>query len=238
MTRTALVTGASGGLGSAVAAVLAGLGYRLVLHCRTRRSRVEALGAGAGVETLVVQADLAELSSLEAMFEAIDGWSGSLDTVVHCAGITSENLFVKIAEDEFDRVIRTNLTGARHVIRLAGHRMARNGGGHIILISSRVAVRGGRGLAAYASSKSGLIALGLTAAREMAECGIRVNTVLPGFLLSEMGLGASETARSRARTDHLLNRFGQPGEAAGFIGWLAGSEGITGQVFNVDGRPV
>ena len=238
MTGTALITGASGALGSAVALELANRKYRLALHYHTGRTRIERVSSGLEVETLACQADMRDKASLEAMFGRIEAWAGGpLDAVVHCAGITIEGLTVKVSEAEFDQIVGVNLRGAFHVVRLSAAIMARHGKGHIVLISSRAGLKGSEGLAAYTASKAGVCGLGLSAAREMGAAGIRVNVVLPGFILSDMGKSASERAKTRARSEHLLQRFGSPDDVASFIGWLAGAEAVTGQVFNIDGRP-
>jgi len=236
---TALITGASGGLGSAVALELASRKYRLAVHYHTGRNRIEQVTSRLEAETLTCQADLQDKASIEAMFSKVAAWAaGRLDMVVHCAGVTREALTARVSDAEFDRIVGINLRGAFEVVRLSAAIMAPQGKGQIILISSRAALKGGEGLSAYGASKAGVCGLGLSAARELGAAGIRVNVVLPGFIMSDMGKSASEGAKTKARREHLLERFGSPDDVASFIAWLAGAEAVTGQVFNIDGRPV
>lgn len=230
-----LITGSSRGLGRAVALAFGSKGHRVVVHCRTRED--EAVQVASRIdESLVLKADVSSADAVRGMVkQVIDTW-GRIDVLVNNAGITKEALLVRTPEAEFDEVIRTNLTGAFHCIQSVGEYMMKQKGGHIINISSYAGVKGRKGLSAYAAAKAGLIGLTMTAARELGRYGINVNAVLPGFMLTDMGTDAAEHAREEAFRENILNRFSVPEAVAGFIVSLSDMDGITGQVFNLDGR--
>ena len=160
---------------------------------------------------------------------------GRLDLLVNNAGISRDALMPRTTLEDWDAHMDVNLRGPFNMTRALGGLMASNGGGHIINVSSRSAQAGKAGQAAYSASKAALIGFTLSAARELAPAGIRVNAVLPGYLPTDMGR-AAPLAMEAARGQSLLGCLGDPQEVASFIGWLAGTSAVTGQVFSIDSR--
>lgn len=187
-----------------------------------------------GNDSRVFTADLSHSAAVSAMMRDVGNWRSRLHLIVNAAGITHESLLLRTSPDDFDRVAAANLTSAFNLIRFGAPLVER--GGHIVNISSYSAVKGKAGLSAYAASKSALTGLSLSAARELAEHGVCVNVLLPGYMLTEMGRSASEQGRQEALRNNLLHRYSDPAATARFIAWLAGEPTITGQVFNLDGR--
>ncbi len=232
----ALVIGASGGLGSEVACVLSKAGFYVALHCYHNREAAEALVEKNIEHGRVFSAEVSSAESVKSMIEEVEQWKGRLDLIVNSSGVTHEALLVKTSVADFDSVINTNLKGAFNLIKFGGSLMKKGFGGQIINISSYAAFKGSAGLAAYAASKAALLGLSLSAARELAGVGIRVNIVLPGFMLTRMGREASKQSREIAVSENILCRYSTPDLVAKFIAQLAESDNITGQVFNLDGR--
>ncbi len=233
----ALVAGASGGLGGEIAKELSKVGFHVALHCQNNPAAAETL-AGTIEHGRVFIADVSSAESVKRMIEGVEQWKGRLDLIVNSAGVTHEALIVKTTVADFDNVINTNLKGAFNLIKFGAALMKKGSGGQIINISSYTAFKGSSGLAAYAASKAALSGLSLSAARELAGDCIRVNVVLPGFMLTRMGLESSVQARKTAVSENLLCRYGNPHSVARFIAQLAENKDITGQVFNLDGRPL
>lgn len=230
-----LVTGSSRGLGKAIALALGKQGHQVVVHCRDRET--EAIDVASSIQkSIMLKADVrsgAEVKNL--VDEVIAKWK-RIDMLVNNAGITKESLLVKTSEEDFDEIINTNLKGPFNFTRAVGRHMMKQKSGHIINISSYAGVKGKEGLSAYAASKAGLIGLTKTAAREFSRFNVMVNAVLPGYMLTEMGMEATDKAKEFALKDSLMNEYSNPGNVAEFICYLAGTTGITGQVFNLDGR--
>lgn len=229
-----LVTGAARGLGREIAIALSRAGHRVVLNYH--RSGKKALELAKSLNgAIAVKADVGDLRQVMAMEKALrEGW-GRLDALINNAGIAKDSLLIKTTEEDWDSVIRTNLTGCFNTIRTFAPLMAESGGGHIINISSYSGLKGKEGQAAYSASKSALLGLTVSTARELAEFNIRVNAVLPGYMPTEMGMQAKE-AMEKAREMSVLGRLSEPKEVAGFISYLITTEGITGQVFSLDSR--
>lgn len=236
MRGSALVTGASGGLGSAISRVLAGAGFDTVVHYHRGRDRAERLANEIGAKS-IVGADLSKPEGAAVVVGHVEAELGRLDVLVNCAGISEEALLLKTGPDIYDRIIHANLYSSFYITREAARVMGR-GGGHIINISSHAAFTGRKGLSAYSAAKAALTGFSLSAARELAGIGIRVNVILPGYLLTPMGLSSSEGARDGAIAGHIMGKFGNAASVAGFTVWLVGTDHITGQVFNLDGRPI
>ena len=235
MKKVALVAGASGGLGGAVTTALSDAGFYVALHYYNNHASAEAL-AKSIEHSRVFSADVSDAESVKRMIEKVEAWQGRLDLIVNNAGVTHEALFVKTSDEDFDKVMDINLKGAFNVMKFGAALMKKGSGGQIINISSYAAFKGSAGLAVYAASKAALSGLSLSAARELAVAGIRVNTILPGFMLTKMGSKASSRARETAVSGNLLCRYSNPSSVARFIAQLAETEDITGQVFNLDGR--
>ncbi len=240
MTRVALVTGAFGGIGAAVAEALARAGADVALL----DSRAPGEGAGvaervgaAGRRARLLSADVTDERAVQSVFEEIDRTLGETDIVVNNAGITDDAVIWKMAPSAWRRVIDVNLTGGFLVLRAAVPSMRRRGWGRIVQVASINAERGKAGQANYAASKAGLIALTKTAARELGPKGITVNAVAPGFIDSPMTARLPEEVRRRAVEESALGRVGTPGQVAAVVAFLCSESAghITGQVIRVDG---
>lgn len=239
MKKVVLVTGASRGLGAAVAAEFARAGWRVAVNYRSSRDEAERIAAGiaaAGGEAFCCRADVAAAPEVEAMVEELSARWGRLDVLVANAGIAHEALCVSTREADWDAVLGTNLKGVFLCARAAVPMMLRQGTGHIITVGSLLGVSGGRGESAYAASKAALVGFTMSIARELGGSGVRANAVIPGFMLTGMGMTASPQARARARDESVLNRHADVEASARFIVHLAGMEGVSGQLFALDGR--
>jgi 3-oxoacyl-[acyl-carrier protein] reductase len=231
----ALVTGSSRGLGKDVALAFGKRGHQVIVHYRGNKTEAEAVASMIN-ESMALKADAGYPNEANRLVnEIIKKW-GRIDVLVNNAGITKESLLIKTSEEAFDEIVNTNLKGPFNFTRAVGRHMMKQKSGHIINISSYAGVKGREGLSAYSASKAGLIGLTKTAAREFSRYNIMVNAVLPGYMLTDMGMEATDKAKESALKDSLVNEYSNPGNVAEFICYLAGTTGITGQVFNLDGR--
>jgi 3-oxoacyl-[acyl-carrier protein] reductase len=235
MKKVALVTGASRGLGREIALALAGRGHAVfVNYLSAEREAAEVVGE-AGPDAFAVKADVSDPGQVQTMADRIARKAGRLDVIVNNAGLTRDKLLVRQTEEEWDLLIRTNLTGCFHVLQAMTPLLVKSGGGHIVNISSRSGLVGKAGQSAYSAAKAALLGVTRTAAAELAPYGIRVNAVLPGYMKTEMGT-AAEKAISAAKEISLLKRLSEPAEVAGFVAFLVSTESVTGQVFCLDSR--
>ncbi len=242
-TRVALVTGASRGIGRAIAVELARAGFAVGVNFVHRPDQAEetvaAITAGGG-EAAALQADVADPQAVEAMFAALDRHFGRLDALVNNAGIgTRVESLTAIDDETWRRTLAVNLDGAFYCIRAAVPRLRAAGGGRIVNISSGAAKTGGMIGAHYAASKAGLLALTAKAARELAREGIAVNAVLPSVIETEMmdALAASPEARERLRAQFPIGRFGRPEEVAQVVRFLIAEAPsyLTGEFISLRG---
>jgi 3-oxoacyl-[acyl-carrier protein] reductase len=240
ISRVALVTGAARGIGRAIALALAQPGLTLYLNDvvigeEAEKTRREVEGQGADARLL--QFNVADQAAVQAGIDRIIQESGRLDLLVNNAGITRDNLVVRMKEADWDQVLEVNLKGAYNCIRAAAKPMIKQRGGRIINISSVVGVMGNAGQANYVASKAGLIGLTKSVARELASRNITVNAVAPGFIETEMTAALPEKVRAEMQAQIPLNRFGTPEEVAQAVLFLAGDAAayITGQVLHVNG---
>ena len=233
--RTALITGASRGIGQACAVALARAGHRVVLAARNRE-KLEAVGAQvreAGGEALVVEMDLASAESIARGFKA----AGPVDILVNNAGLTRDGLAVRMKSDDWNAVLQTNLTGAFVAIQQVLPGMMRARWGRIVNISSVVGEAGNAGQANYVASKAGLIGLTKALAIEMAARNITVNAVAPGFIETDMTAVLTEEVKGKITQSIPLKRLGRGEDVAAAVRFLASEEAgyITGHVLDVNG---
>jgi 3-oxoacyl-[acyl-carrier protein] reductase len=240
--RIAFVTGASRGIGAAIAKRLARDGFHVIAVARTPEKLEAVCGEikseGGSAEPLAL--DIADAKALSAAIEKIAETHGRLDVLVNNAGITKDGLILRMDDEDFDIVIDTNLKSAFVAIRAAARPMMRSKGGRIINISSVSGVAGNAGQANYAASKAGLIGLSKSVAKELAGKNITCNVVAPGFITTDMTDALSDQIKQRVQEVIPLKRFGQPHEIAGVVSFLAGPDStyVTGQVIVVDGGMV
>ena len=234
--KTALVTGASGGIGEAVAKSLHGQGATVVLH-GTRAEKLEALSAELGDRSHVVTANLGDREAVAGVIDATAEKAGPVSILVNNAGITRDNLAMRMKDEEWDQVLEVNLTASMILCRAALRNMMKARHGRIISISSIVGVTGNPGQTNYAASKAGMIGYSKSLAQEVASRGVTVNIVAPGFIETPM-----TDALSDAQKDTLLGRvpagrLGQVGEIAAAVTYLASDEAayVTGATIHVNG---
>ena len=237
--KTVIITGASRGLGKEIALRFGRAGWGVLVNYLNSREAAEAVVSEithTGGDAQISKTDVREYPSVKAMADAATARWGRVDVLVNNAGVGTGGLLLKLKEETWDEVMDTNLKGAFNCTKAISGLMLRQRAGHIINIGSIVGIRGKTGHAAYAASKAGLIGLTKATATELAPRGIQANCVLPGYMLTDMGEGASEKAREDALADNLLKRYSDPAEIADFFYHLAGMKAVSGQVFNLDSR--
>ena len=235
----AIVTGGSRGIGAATAALLAQRGAAVVVSGRDQdrlKAAVTTLEAD-GHRVVGVVADAARREDAERLVEAARAEFGRLDVLVNNAGMIRDALLVRMKDDDWDRVMETNLKGAFLMTRAAGRLMMRQRSGRIINISSTAGAMGNAGQANYSAAKAGLIGLTKACARELAHWNILVNAVAPGLIETDMTAAVPAAAREALLAQVPLARIGGVRDVAEMVGFLAGDGAgyITGQVFHVNG---
>ena len=234
--KTALVTGASGGLGGAIARALHGQGAIVALS-GTRREALETLARELGERTHILPCDLADSTAVEALAPAAEAAMGSLDILVNNAGVTRDNLFLRMKDAEWDHVIAVDLTAGFRLARASLKGMMRRRHGRIIGITSIVGVTGNPGQGNYAAAKAGMIGMSKALAGEVASRGITVNCVAPGFIASPMTDALNEKQREGILASVPLGRLGAGADIGAAVVYLASNEAgyVTGQTLHVNG---
>ncbi|MGK5521939.1 3-oxoacyl-ACP reductase FabG [Micromonospora sp. URMC 107] len=228
MARTVLVTGGNRGIGLAIAQAFATQGDRVAVTHRSGEPPEGLFG---------VRCDVTDSASVDAAFTAVEAELGPVEVLVANAGITDDTLLLRMSEEQFTRVLDTNLTGAFRCAKRASGKMLRAKWGRMIFISSVVGLYGGPGQVNYAASKAGLVGVARSITRELGSRNITANVVAPGYVETDMTAGLPEERRSEYRKLIPANRFAQPDEIAGVVTWLAGDTAgyVSGAVIPVDG---
>lgn len=238
--RVAIVTGGATGIGLAISLQLAKDGFIVVVNYHASKDAADNLVStiqSLGGQALAVQANLSQVSEAEKLIQTTVQTFQRLDVLVNNAGITDDTLMLRMSEDQFDRVIETNLKGVWATCKYALKPLMQAGQGRIINIASVAGMMGNAGQANYAAAKAGVIGLSKTLAREMASRNITVNVVAPGFIETRMTAGLSPTIKESALGIIPLKKFGQPEDIAYMVSFLASNKAqyITGQTIVVDG---
>lgn len=240
MTKVALVTGASRGIGRSIALQLAEEGYNVAVNYAGNKEKAEEVVnqiKEKGVEAFAIQANVSNPDEVKAMIKEIVNQFGSVDVLVNNAGITRDNLLMRMKEQEWDDVIDTNLKGVFNCIQKVTPQMLRQKGGRIINLTSIVGAVGNPGQINYVASKAGVIGMTKTAARELASRQITVNAVAPGFIVSDMTNALNEDLKNGMKAQIPLGHFGEDTDIAHTVAFLASDKAkyITGQTIHVNG---
>lgn len=241
--KIALVTGASRGIGRAIAVKLAEAGATVAVNYAGNAQAAEetkALIEAKGQKALLLQADVADGEAVEAMVQQVVEAFGRIDILVNNAGITRDGLLMRMKEADWDDVMRTNLKGVYNCTKAAIKRMVKQRSGRIVNMSSVVGLTGNAGQANYAAAKAGVIGFTKATAKELAARGITVNAVAPGFIETDMTAVLSEAVKENLRKGIPLARLGSPEDIAGATLFLVSDAAsyITGQTLHVDGGMV
>ena len=211
----------------------------MVVNFKERKQEAEKVAqtiSQSGGRAIVYQADVRRRESVGQMVEDVLGQWSRIDLLINNAGITRDDLLIKMDEVFWDEILDTNLKGSFHCIQAVAKGMIRQKSGHVINIASLVGLQGAIGQAAYSASKAGLIGLTIAAARELGPLGIQVNAILPGLLPTEMGLNLSRDKRKKIIEANSLGRSTTMEDVADFVFNLSSNASISGQIFNLDSR--
>ena len=227
--RSVLVTGGNRGIGLAVAEAFLAAGDRVAVTSRS--------GEGGPEGALTVAADVTDAASVDAAFRQVEEAHGPVEVLVANAGITNDQLLLRMSEEDFTSVVDTNLTGSFRVVQRATKGMMRLKRGRIVLVSSVVGLLGSPGQVNYAASKSGLVGMARSITRELGARGVTANVVAPGYIDTEMTRALDEDLKKQYKKSIPAGRFADPAEVAGVVRWLASDEAayVSGAVIPVDG---
>ena len=242
MAKTAVITGATKGLGKQIALELAKDGFEIVINYRTENDSLAQMVEEINKTTkaYTFKADISNFDEAKALIDFATSETGKIDLLVNNAGITNDKLLVRMSEEDFSKVIDINLKGTFNCIRHASRLMMKQKFGRIVNISSVIGLIGNVGQANYAASKAGVIGLTKSAAREMAPYSVTVNAIAPGFIKSDMTDKLTDEIKNNIKSSIPIIKIGEPKDVANLVKFLANDETgyITGQVINVDGGMV
>lgn len=238
--KVAVVTGASRGIGRAIALTLAGYGASVVVnYCGSKDKAEEVVNEikANGGNAISYQADISDFEAVKTMFADVVKELGKIDILVNNAGITRDNLILKMSEEDFDAVINTNLKGVFNCLKHASRIMLKQKGGRIVNISSIVGVTGNPGQTNYSAAKAGVIGMTKTLAKELGSRGITVNAVAPGYINTDMTAVLSDELKGKVTENIPLRRLGEVADIAEAVAFLASDKAayITGQTIQIDG---
>lgn len=241
--KTAIVTGASRGIGKAIALTMANNGANVVINYSKNEKAAFAVAdeiKNIGVKAIVIKADVSEYHEVENLIEKVLKEFGGIDILVNNAGITKDNLIIRMGEEDFDLVMKVNMKGVFNFTKSVSKIMIKQRHGKIINISSVVGIIGNAGQSNYAAAKAAIIGFTKSMAKELAQRGINVNAVAPGYIESDMTTVLPEKIKEQMIGAIPLKRQGKPEDVANAVLFLAGknSDYITGQVINIDGGMV
>lgn len=239
--KTAVITGGSRGIGKAIATKLAEAGYNIVVNYNSSETKAlelkEELESTHKITVKTVQCDVSNFKDVKSMYKEVKNSFDSIDVLINNAGITKDNLILRMKEEDFDQVIDINLKGTFNCAKIFGRHMLKQKMGKIVNISSVVGVMGNAGQSNYAASKAGVIGLTKSLAKEFASRGINVNAVAPGFIKSAMTDQLSDEVIKHYQENIPLGCLGEPEDVAKVVKFLCSDDAnyMTGQVINVDG---
>ena len=238
--KIALVTGASRGIGAATAVKMAEYGAFVVVNYNGSKDRAEAVVneiKANGGDGVALQCDVSDFNACKEMIDNILKEYGRIDILVNNAGITKDGLLMAMSEEDFDKVITTNLKGAFNTIRHMSKQFLKQKSGHIVNLSSISGVNGNAGQANYAASKAGIVGLTKSVAKELASRGVTCNAVAPGFIETEMTEAMTDKAREAIMAEIPMKRGGKAEEVAELICYLSSDRAsyVTGQVIGING---
>ncbi len=241
--KVAVITGGSRGIGKSIAMKFASNGYNLAINYVSDNTNIDMLTSEfskLGAEVLFVKADVTDFEACNNMIKSVIDKFGKIDVLVNNAGITKDNLLMRMQEEDFDKVIQINLKGTFNVTKAVSSYMMKNRNGRIVNISSIVGVTGNAGQCNYAASKAGIIGFTKSIAKELSSRNILVNAIAPGFIQTDMTDILSNNVKDNILNQIPLKRIGEPQEVANAVYFLGSEENtyITGQVLNVDGGMV
>ncbi|MBD0290383.1 MAG: 3-oxoacyl-[acyl-carrier-protein] reductase [Thermoleophilia bacterium] len=233
--KTALVTGASRGIGAAVARELARGGARVAVNYRASKAAAEALADELGGVALA--GDVGDAGDAARVVEEAEEALGDLDLLVNNAGITRDTLLARMSDEDWGAVVATNLSGAFYTCRAVARKMLRRRSGAIVNVTSYVGLHGNPGQANYAATKAGLVGFTKALAKELGGRGVRVNAVAPGYITTDITTGLSDEIRAFLLQATALGRLGDPDDVARAVRFLCSDESsyVTGEVLLVDG---
>ena len=241
--KVVFVTGGSRGIGKEVALKFAENGYNVVINYVSDKTDVKELEKEfkeKNVQSLILKADVTNAKEIENVVEQAIEKFGKIDVLVNNAGITKDNLLMRMSEEEFDKVIEVNLKGTFIVTKIVTKYMMKKRSGSIINLSSVVGVAGNAGQCNYSASKAGVIGFTKSLAKELASRNIRANAVAPGFIETDMTAVLSDTVKENIHNQIPMKRMGSAREVANVIYFLGSDESsyVSGQVINIDGGMV